>query len=177
VLDRIADEAFDEELIRKSVRMVKRAAVPFNDYQYTSKLKEPDTQELGKTDAKGRREEAQNRQKWEAEFQTKKSEVGSDVSGEVQQGRSALSRREANSEKPDLFMSNVMSPTPDTIATIVKEKKELQNELEEKPSDGKEEQAPTSQERATENHEAAANRVSELIVSSFLSNRKLCIPK
>lgn len=153
VLDRISAEAFDQELVLQSVRMVKRAAVPFNEDNYVKKA----DNELGKNDSKERRQEVENRKHWEAQ---RTSEVGDSVANNLQ-GRSALSKRAADSTKSDPFMSNVMNPTPDSIATIANEKSELQNELE-----GKSSEEPPSQPVHNENYERAANRVSELIAKA-----------
>jgi ATP-dependent 26S proteasome regulatory subunit len=112
---------------------------------------------MGKTDSKERRQEVENRNQWEAQ---RTSEVGDSVANNLQ-GRSALSKRAADSTKSDPFMSNVMNPTPDSIATIANEKSELQNELE-----GKSSEEPPSQPVHNENYERAANRVSELIAKA-----------
>lgn len=153
VLDRIAAEAFDQELVLQSVRMVKRAAVPFNQDIYVKKA----DIELGKTDAKQRRQVVETRKDWEAQ---RTSEVGESVGSNLQ-GRSALSNRAGSSTKPDVFMSNVMNPTPDSIATIANDKNELQKEL-----DGKGSQEQPTQPVHNENYERAASRVSELIAKA-----------
>ena len=63
------------------------------------------SKELGKTDAERRREEADERKKWEA---TRTSKVGNEVSGSVAGSRSALSwRAQSTSSKPDLFLQNM----------------------------------------------------------------------
>ncbi|CAJ1940092.1 unnamed protein product [Cylindrotheca closterium] len=174
VLDRIYAESFDRDLVLQSVRMAKRAAVPFNDEKY---LRERNTRsneyimeqkswkktdkELGRNDAEERRQEAASRKEWESQ---RTSQVGDSVADNLQ-GRSALSRRDNGSQKPDLFMSNVMNPTPETINTMAQEKKELHDEMEgtngsSEPQEGQ----SLSVEPAV--YESAANRVSELIAKA-----------
>lgn len=173
ILDMIHAESFDRELVLQSVRLAKRAAVPFNDEKY---LREGNTRsnqyimeqkswqktnsELGRTDSQQRREEADTRKNWEAQ---RTSDVGENIAGNLQ-GRSALSRRENGSKKPDLFMANVMNPTPDTINTIAQEKKQLQNEMEGKGSSEPQIDQSNPSEEAV--YESAANRVSELIAKA-----------
>lgn len=175
VLDRIHAESFDRELVLQSVRMAKRAAVPFNDEKY---LREGNTRsnqyimeqkswkktekELGRNDAKERRQEVDSRKQWEEQ---RTSEVGDSVANSLH-GRSALSRRDNGSTKPDLFMSNVMNPTPETINTLAQEKKELHDEMEGNvPSPSQPQENPSSV-MEQEVYDTAANRVSELIASA-----------
>lgn len=164
VLDQIASQAMDEELVQQSLRMVKRAGVPMNK-TYLEKF----ANELGKTDSEKRRKEALARKEWENNRASASTlETGSNVargldgastsSPTTTQGRSALSRREANAEgKPDLFMSNVLDP--DSIATIAQDKNELQKEMSEDVSTEK-----RSDDYPLRNE--AANRVSELIAKA-----------
>jgi len=173
VLDNIHAESFDREPVLQSVRMAKRAAVPFNDEKY---LRERNTRSnkyimekkkswrqseddagLGQNDSQERAEEADSRKKWEVQ---RTSEIGGNVASNVE-GRSALSRREAG-RKPDLFMPNTMNPDPATINTIAEEKKQLQEEMEggNPPPD---DQRKKVDEAAIE---SAANRVSELIAKA-----------
>ena len=97
----------DEEQVRKAIRFIKRAGVPM-EKTYLDKF----DKELGKTDSKQRKSEAQDRKEWEAQ---RTSSTGSNVAKNVG-GRSALSRRATTNGKPDLFMNNVLDP--DSIATI-----------------------------------------------------------
>mmetsp|Transcript_7397 Transcript_7397/g.17660 ORF Transcript_7397/g.17660 Transcript_7397/m.17660 type:complete len:625 (-) Transcript_7397:150-2024(-) len=176
VLDRIHAESFDRELVLQSVRLVKRAAVPFNDEKY---LREGNTRsnqyimeqkswkktekDLGRNDSQERLQEASSRKQWEAFRERNTAEVGDNVVSSLQ-GRSALSRRENGSQKPDLFMANVMNPTPDTINTIAQEKKELHDKMEGNGSSEPQEDQSISVEPAV--YESAANRVSELIAKA-----------
>jgi ATP-dependent 26S proteasome regulatory subunit len=108
--------------------------------------------ELGKTDSERRRQEALERKQWESK---RTSEVGANVAQDVD-GRSALSRRGADGKKPDLFMASVLSP--DIIATIAKDKKDLQREMNHQPD--------SEEKGETEQSSAAASRVSELIAKA-----------
>lgn len=112
--------------------------------------------ELGKTDSKQRKSEAQERKEWEAQ---RTSSTGSNVAKNVG-GRSALSRRATTNGKPDLFMNNVLDP--DSIATIAEDKSNLQNEMEGSP--GTETPHLSSLDAAAS--EEAAIRVSELIAKA-----------
>jgi SpoVK/Ycf46/Vps4 family AAA+-type ATPase len=150
VLDRIANEAMDDELVHQSLRMIKRAGVPM-DKTYLEKFAD----ELGKTDSEKRRKEALERKQWEAQRST--TQTGSNVADNVGgEGRSALSRREASTNKPDLFMNSVVNP--DSIATIAQDKTDLQSEME-----GKGEQEPQPVKTASIE---ASNRVSEMIATA-----------
>lgn len=155
VLDQISSEAKDEELVHQSLRMVKRAGVPMNK-TYLEKY----ANELGKTDSEQRRQEALQRKQWEEQRGSTEA-TGSNVADKVSEGRSALSRRETAStanSKPDLFMNSVLNP--DSIATISREKSELQQEMEQQSSDGR----PTS--NLSTKSMQASNRVSELIAAA-----------
>ena len=161
VLDRISAESFDDNLIRQSIRMVKRAGVPFMESNYTEKLKKEN--ELGKTDSQTRRKEVDNRKQWEEQRTT--SQVGSNVANSVD-GRSALSKRSAGSQKPDLFMPSVLNANPDSIAKLADEKTELQSELENSNDSSSQERSPVDGQVSNAIIERAANRVSQLIAKA-----------
>jgi ATP-dependent 26S proteasome regulatory subunit len=149
VLDQISSEAMDDELVHQSLRMVKRAGVPM-DKTYLEKF----TNELGKNDSEKRRKEALERKQWEEQRST--TQTGSDIADNVGGGRSALSRRDASANKPDLFMNSVVNP--DSMATFVQDKTDLQNEMEGNVA----KEAPG----ATNESMAASNRVSEMIATA-----------
>eukprot|EP00536_Pseudo-nitzschia_multiseries_P014663 jgi/Psemu1/320699/estExt_fgenesh1_pm.C_7480001 len=141
VLDQIAGEAVDRELVNQSIRMVKRAGVPVHK-TYLEKF----SPQLGKNDASVRREDADKRKNWENE----KKEV---------LAKSALSRRMIGSNgRPDLITPSILDP--ESIATIAGEKSDLQKELE----DGAKDKMPTKE--STKAAEEAASRVSEIIAKA-----------
>jgi hypothetical protein len=149
ILDQIAVEAVDEELIRQSVRMVKRAGVPMHK-TYLEKFQNDD--EFGKTDAEQRRQEASKRKEWEKQ-RGGTGQVGDGMASNISgsDGRSALSRRmtERNG-KPEIFMPSILDP--ESIATIAKDKDDLQYEMENE-----------SKRIPTVSVQEAASRVSEII--------------
>ncbi len=149
-MDQISNEAKDDDLVHQSLRMVKRAGVPMNK-TYLEKF----ANELGKTDSDRRRQEALQRKQWEEQRNTEEGSSNADESGG--KGRSALSRRDVSS-KPDLFVNSVLNP--DSIATIAKDKSELQNEMNQIDDDER-----TSATMAEESI-AASNRVSEMIATA-----------
>lgn len=161
VLDRISAESFDDNLIRQSIRMVKRAGVPFMESNYTEKLKKEN--ELGKTDSQTRRKEVDTRKQWEEQRTT--SQVGSNVENSVD-GRSALSKRSIGSQKPDLFMPSVLNANPDSIAKLADEKTQLQSELENSNDSSSQERSPVDGQVSNAIIERAANRVSQLIAKA-----------
>jgi ATP-dependent 26S proteasome regulatory subunit len=114
--------------------------------------------ELGKSDSEQRREEAEERKKWEEQ---RTSEVGSNVAQNVA-GRSALSRRASSSEKKDLFMPSILDP--DAIATIVNDKSDLQQEMNVNGNGNR--QLGREVQLNSAGSEAAASRVSELIAKA-----------
>lgn len=151
VFDQISATALDKDLVKQSMRMIKRAGVPME-----KTLVEKYEKELGRNDATKRRIEAQERKKWD-EHRT--SEVGLNVAKNV--ARSALSRRSTSTEKPDLFMPSVLNP--DSIAKIDKDKTDLQREMNDAGNEN------NNRENVKTNNEidiAAASRVSELIAKA-----------
>jgi hypothetical protein len=151
ILDQISVEAVDDELIRQSVRMVKRAGVPMHKTyleRYQQQQGSTDQTELGKTDSQQRRQEVTERMEWERRYQQQQQQpssssttmsVGDGIARNVANsdgsssssstgGKSALSRRvEGTAGKPDMFMSSVLDP--DSIATIAKDRNDLQREM------------------------------------------------
>ena len=111
--------------------------------------------ELGKTDSEKRRKEALQRKQWEEQRST--TQTGENVAGRLSDGRSALSRREASTGKPDLFMNSVLDP--DAIATIAQDKSDIQNEMKDRPD-------PRLSSNSSEIRIEASNRVSEMIASA-----------
>jgi SpoVK/Ycf46/Vps4 family AAA+-type ATPase len=141
VLDQIAAEAADRELVHQSIRMVKRAGVPMHK-TYLEKF----SSELGKNDASIRREDAVKRKTWEEEKQGLNSS---------REGKSALSRRMAGTDgRPDLFTPSLLDP--DSIATVAGEKRELQKQM---ANNGTDSDEKVSRVAADE----AASRVAEII--------------
>jgi hypothetical protein len=173
ILDQIAAEAVDDELIRQSVRMVKRAGVPMHK-TYLERY-QSDT-ELGKNDSQQRQEEATKRKEWERQYQQQAesqqqnqqgvgtittSSVGNGIANNINNnddaGKSALSRRMAGG-KPDPFMSSVLDP--DSIATIAKDKNDLQNEMNNNNNNSNDDEEATTISAQLENSYA---QVSEMI--------------
>ncbi|KAG7362908.1 cell division cycle protein 48 [Nitzschia inconspicua] len=176
VLDQIAAQAMDDELIRQSIRMVKRAGVPMHKTYLEQFQKESDI--MGKTDAEERRIEALKRKEWEQQYQQQQNTPqqnnvddwrtqnqdsnnnnDDDRSSSLrQEGLSALSRRQKNNNgRPDLFTPTVLDP--DAIATIANDKNALQEEL--KSSDRS--QSLTGDQASSLTVEQASARVSEMI--------------
>jgi ATP-dependent 26S proteasome regulatory subunit len=141
----------DEELVKQSIRLVKRAGVPM-EKTYMEKF----SKEVGKTDAAQRRQEVEERKQWESQ---RTSETGSNVANSLK-GRSALSQRSTEDSKPDLFMNSVLNP--DNIATIASDKDKLQKEMN---ANGSSSQRDTVQISSAASL-AAANRVSELVAKA-----------
>ena len=122
VMDQIKNEAVDSDLINQSLRMVKRAGVPL-DQSYVDRV----TYDLpGNNAVTTRQEEAAQRKLWEEQRST--AETGSKVADGVT-GRSALSRRDASLSRPDPFMESVMTSDPDALATVVRDKEDLQQAM------------------------------------------------
>ena len=87
--DQIKESASDQEQVKTALRLINRAGIPAKSDQ------------LGKTDAQQRRDQAAERQRWE--------------DGRIQQSqpptvpRSALGQRQVSNDKPDLFLGGVDS--------------------------------------------------------------------
>jgi hypothetical protein len=118
VLQMIQSEAMDPELVKKSVRLMKRAGLPVVERSAEA------TVDLGATDEKKRRQEAEVRGRWESSRTTEM--VGETVAANAV-GRSALSRRATSNDKPDLFLGQIDSKLdPQSVA---KDKQELERAL------------------------------------------------
>lgn len=152
VMDQISQNADEDELINQSLRMLKRAGVPI-DQSYVEKF----TNELGKNDAENRRQEAAERKEWEQQRST--ADTGSDVATGVNGGRSALSRRDTSS-KNDPFLDSVMKADPESLATLAQDRKNLQDEMNARPT---EENRQINMSEATAD---ASNRVAEMIATA-----------
>lgn len=106
IILQIRRETFDEELYKQATRMASRAGMP---------LDEPPTQSAMNNSnghaAQRRKEEAEDRKKWERQRSTHLYESEKPIPKRgvtVQTGRSALSNRVAsNGGKPDLFMPKI----------------------------------------------------------------------
>eukprot|EP00751_Fragilariopsis_kerguelensis_P037545 CAMPEP_0170955224 /NCGR_PEP_ID=MMETSP0735-20130129/33041_1 /TAXON_ID=186038 /ORGANISM="Fragilariopsis kerguelensis, Strain L26-C5" /LENGTH=603 /DNA_ID=CAMNT_0011367033 /DNA_START=38 /DNA_END=1846 /DNA_ORIENTATION=+ len=155
ILDQIATEASEKELVNQSIRMVKRAGVPIHQSYLEKYQKESD-----KNEAASRRQDVKTRKEREYKNQgTKKiaEGVSRTINSSSQSGKSALSRRIAGTNgKPDLMTPSILDP--DSIATIAKDKNELQKKLEN--GDDVSSHSALSLSEATT---AAESRVSELI--------------
>lgn len=146
IFEQIQAESRDEELVKRALRMTQRAGLP---------AKSESNKVLGRTDDQQRRDEAEQRKRWEASRTT--SEVGEPVATKV--GRSALSKRETNNGKPDPFLPQLDSRLdPKSFA-------EDKAELEEAMSSSS---APTPSPRPTaeQAEAAAAAKVSELVAQA-----------
>jgi len=135
--------------------MVKRAGVPIHQSYLEKYQKESD-----KNEAASRRQDVKTRKEREYKNQgTKKiaEGVSRTINSSSQSGKSALSRRIAGTNgKPDLMTPSILDP--DSIATIAKDKNELQKKLEN--GDDVSSHSALSLSEATT---AAESRVSELI--------------
>lgn len=141
VLDQIAAEAVDKEMVHQSIRMVKRAGVPMHK-TYLEKYQ----LEMAQNDSSARKNEAAKRQDWEAQQKQQQSSNG---------GKSALSRR-MNGDKPDFMTSSVTDP--DSIANYANDKQAFQNAMDDS-SINKDAPSPTISAEA-------ASRVSKLIAQA-----------
>ncbi|KAL3914694.1 MAG: hypothetical protein SGILL_006001, partial [Bacillariaceae sp.] len=172
VLDQIAAESVEDDLVRQSIRMVKRAGVPMHKTYLEKFQNEPD--EIGKTDAEERQQEANRRKEWEQQYQQQQDHttgvgngvaesVSSAASSSYAPGQSALSRRMAGQDgRPDLLTPTVLDP--DAIATIAQDKNDLQQQMEFGPNGSSQQRQP--QDDATPpslSVEEASARVSEII--------------
>jgi hypothetical protein len=126
VLQMIQSEAMDPELVKKSVRLMTRAGLPV-----TKKATEVPV-DLSANDDKKRRQEADARKGWES---SRTSEVGETVAANAA-GRSALSRRDTNNDKPDLFLGQIDSKLDPR--SVAKDKQELERALAEGESSAQE---------------------------------------
>jgi ATP-dependent 26S proteasome regulatory subunit len=145
VLWTIESEAMDPELVKRAVRMIQRAGLSLAENP-----SESSTVELGATDEKKRRQEAEARKRFE---ESRTSEVGETVAANAS-GRSALSRRATTNDKPDLFLGQV----------VAQDKKELEKALGQGESpalSGQDEDAMSDQELS----EASA-KVSQMVAKA-----------
>jgi len=145
VLDQIASESMDREMVNQSIRMVKRAGVPIHKTyleKYQSEV------ELIKNDDSIRRDDVGQR-----------SLDGGDNKSSSSQGKSAFSRRVAGTDgRPDIFTPSVLDP--DSIATIAKDKNEFQKAFNGDNNSG------SNMGSSTASAEGAAARVSEIIAKA-----------
>mmetsp|Transcript_27901 Transcript_27901/g.65592 ORF Transcript_27901/g.65592 Transcript_27901/m.65592 type:complete len:661 (-) Transcript_27901:121-2103(-) len=150
VLDQIAAEAIDKDLVRQSIRTVKRAGVPIHKTyleNYQNEL------ELGKNDAGSRRSQAETRKGWET---IQNGSLSSTPNG----GKSALSRRMAektNGGRPDLFTPSILDP--ESIAYVAKDQSDLRAAMNGNTDEEDAEAASRSALVAAD----AASKVSEII--------------
>mmetsp|Transcript_291 Transcript_291/g.471 ORF Transcript_291/g.471 Transcript_291/m.471 type:complete len:677 (+) Transcript_291:91-2121(+) len=160
IMKQIEREAMDENSAKQAKRMATRAGMPLDEppvmeppsWSEAGKKENAalrnemeasrgktngssPNKEIGKTDASARRTDAEARQQWE-EQRTSTSATGESVANRVQpgaannSGRSALSRREANNGKPDVFMPQVMGKDQlDRAESFANDKRGLENEL------------------------------------------------
>jgi len=147
VLDQIAAEAVDRELVNQSIRMVSRAGVPMHKTYLEKYQSDPG---VANDDASVRREEVGKRKNWERENEESLNEGDNDP---LRRGQSALSRRmnKANGRE-DLLMPS--------FATIAEDKNELQKVM----NSGNESTAPETVSSAATDEAAA--RVSEIIAKA-----------
>jgi len=119
IMQQIARESLDTDLIDQSVRMAKRASMPIDDPNAGIRISK-------------RKIEAQQRKEWEREQQgssDKKPFVGN-IAGSKPLGRSALSNRATANGKPDAFMPTVdANLDPKRLEKFADSKKGLEDEL------------------------------------------------
>jgi hypothetical protein len=147
VLQMIQSEAMDPELVKKSVRLMTRAGLPV-----TKKATEAPV-DLSANDEKKRRQEAEARKGWES---SRTSEVGETVAANAA-GRSALSRRDTNNDKPDLFLGQIDSKLDPR--SVAKDKQELERALAEGESSAQDEETMMSDAELAE----ASAKVSQMV--------------
>ena len=192
VVDQIISQSIEnDELIKKAIRLVKRAGVPMektylDKYSHylvsspsSSSTSTPTTKkELGKTDMNQRRQDVEIRKQWERQHEEKQQEkqhlgttksIGTTIASNVE-GKSALSRRAARAgtsdgtTKPDIFLPSVLNP--DSIATIAYDKSELQKEMDNaavaRDNDNEHDNAVTRNSVLVD----ASNRVSKIVAQA-----------
>jgi len=153
ILEQIKTEAKDPDLIARGMRMIRRAGLPITDDTSRDSKKE-----LGKTDDQLRREEAEQRKRWEAARSTE--DIGSDVAKNV--ARSALGRREATGKK-DIMLGQVDSRLSD-VKKAASDKVALQEEMSEPGSTDTDSNADHLQGQPVSPRAAA--KVSELVAKA-----------
>lgn len=95
ILNQIRRESKVDSLTAKAIRLAERAGFPMDE-----------NQKLGENDPEPRRRRAEDRKQWE-KFRENVEEVGNLVARGKNGPRSALSAREANNGKPDLFLGQM----------------------------------------------------------------------
>lgn len=99
----------------KALQMMQQAGMPSQNSKHdnndNTKNDEKKRKELGKTNHRERRQLAQERTEWEQDWES-----------QVDQGRSALSRRASNREKRDVLLGTIGS----NLESFAKEKQQLQ---------------------------------------------------
>lgn len=163
IIEQIKREAMDDEQHKQALRMAKRAMMPVNEDGGVEKKRNDE-----------REREANERKQWE-NTRNMSGNVKENVSnspntrkasyittGKPASGRSALSSRNANNGKPDLFMSNVdKSLDPKEFADS---KVALENELEKNGSSKSQPQSGNA--HSTDAIEEAEDRASELVAKA-----------
>ena len=104
--------------------------------------------ELGKTNAPERRAQAQERTKWEQEWES-----------QVDQGRSALSRRSGNQQTKDAMMGSISS----NLESFAKQKKQLQDTMNDKRYSESKEYIDANYDEWQDSFDDAATLAAELV--------------
>jgi hypothetical protein len=147
VLQMIQSEAMDKELVKKSVRLMTRAGLPV-----AKEVAEAPVDQRA-NDEKKRLQEAEARKGWES---SRTSEVGEAVAANAA-GRSALSRRDTNNGKPDLFLGQIDSKLDPR--SVAKDKQELERALAEGERSAQDEETMMSDAELAE----ASAKVSKMV--------------
>ena len=148
VLRQIESHARDPEPVELARRRIQRAGLPLP--ASTSSSNPQQSKELGRTDGERRRQEAEQRRRWEMER-----------SSEENGGRSALSRRSTANEKPDLFLGTVDGGLS-VQQKLADDKVALESQMEN--SDRKTDATPKMNEGVDNNVVlTAANKVAEMV--------------
>ena len=160
LLRQIESYSCDAEQVQLARRRIQRAGLPLPTTtpglgESTANHRLQQTKELGLTDHERRRQEADQRQRWE-EARTNGERASSNGNG----GRSALSQRSKLNGKPDVFIGSIHGG-PSAQQKLASDKVELQKQLEN--ADG-EADADLSDKQM--DSVMASNKVSEMVAQA-----------
>jgi hypothetical protein len=113
IFELIEAQANNPEQVERAVRLARRAGLPENKETEEKSVKK----ELGRTDDAKRKEEAEQRKRWESERSPPPQS----------KGRSALSRRESSNDKPDLFLSQIDANLRSPAEKVASDKADIEN--------------------------------------------------
>lgn len=158
VLQQIDQQSQDPESVQRALRLIRRAGMPLpqSDTRPTYPDSTSNNKELGRTDDVARRNEAEERQRWEASRTQESSS-----------GRSALSRRATanpSNEKPDVLLGGLdASLDPRTVA---QDKKDLEQALRQDGASTQQNSLPPYSSQQQTADVAAAAKVSAIVAQA-----------